>query len=117
MLNDTELNAAIEATTAPRVTKEYIESRIKETAFLKIGETVTIANIVLDNGYSVRGESACVNAANYNQEIGERIAYDNAFGKLWPLFGFALAERQFHLAVPAEQAVESGDVLDQQEAA
>ena len=94
MLNDKELDAAINNTTAPRVTKEYMESRIKDKTFLKIGETVTLCNITLDNGYSVRGESACVNAANYRQEIGEKIAYDNAFNKLWPLFGFDLAETQ-----------------------
>lgn len=94
MLNDKELDAAIEKTPAPRVTKEYMASRVKGTTFLKVGETVTICNLVLDNGYSVRGESACVNAANYNQEIGEKIAYDNAFNKLWPLFGFLLAETQ-----------------------
>ena len=92
MLNDTELTAAIDATTAPRVTKEGIESRIKGTEFLKIGETVTLANITLDNGFSVRGKSACVNAANYRQEICEKIAYDNAFKQLWAFFGFALAE-------------------------
>lgn len=102
MLNDTELSAAIETTTAPRVTKEYMENRIKDKTFLKIGETVTICNVILDNGYSVRGESACVNAANYNQAIGERIAYDNAFNNLWPLFGFALAEDQFQRTAPPQ---------------
>jgi Phage protein (N4 Gp49/phage Sf6 gene 66) family len=54
---------------------------------------VTIGSITLDNGYSVRGESACVNPENYNQQIGEKIAYDNAFRQLWPLFGFLLAEK------------------------
>lgn len=94
MLNDTQLNQAVESCTAPRVTKEYIDGRISSFNFLKVGETVTIANIILDNGYSVRGESACVSVENYNQEIGERYAYDDAFKKLWPLFGFWLAESQ-----------------------
>ena len=49
--------------------------------------------IVLDNEFSVSGESACVNAANYNQQIGEKIAYENAFRQLWPLFDFLLAEK------------------------
>ena len=48
---------------------------------------------VLDNGFSVSGESACVNPENYNQQIGEKIAFDNAFRQLWPLFGFLLAEK------------------------
>ncbi len=67
--------------------------RITSTDFPRIGETVTHCRIVIDNGFSVSGESACVNPENYNQQIGERIAYDNAFRQLWPLFGFLLAEK------------------------
>lgn len=93
MLNNEQLDNALNASPAPRVTKEYIESRIQSNKFVRFSETVTLCEILLDNGYSVRGESACVNPANYNKEIGERIAFDNAFDKLWPLFGFLLAEK------------------------
>ena len=34
-----------------------------------------------------------MNPENYNEEIGNKIAYDNAFRQLWPLFGFLLAEK------------------------
>lgn len=94
MINNDQLEALLASSPAERVTKEYMESRIAGTpVFTRFSDTVTICNITLDNGYSVRGESACVNPANYNQEIGEKIAYDNAFTKLWPLFGFLLAEK------------------------
>ena len=96
MLNDTELNAAIARMPGEKVTKEYMESRIVETDFSTLPKsTVTLCNLTLDNGYSVRGESACVDPANFNREIGEKIAHDNAFAKLWPLFGFLLAEKRF----------------------
>lgn len=95
MINDTELESKLNASPAPRVTKDVMASRIKNVSYLKLEETVTICSITLDNEYSVRGESACVNPENYDKEIGERIAYDNAFNKLWPLFGFLLAERNF----------------------
>lgn len=97
MLKDNELIEALAKSPAPRITKDFMEGRIKETSFTRFSETVTICQITLDNGYSVRGESACVNPENYNQEIGERIAFDNAFNKLWPLFGFFLAESQYQL--------------------
>lgn len=99
MLDDKQLGEALEKSPAPRVTKEQIDKRIAATTFTRIAETVTICQIVLDNGYSVRGESACVNPANYNQEIGERFAHDNAYNKLWPLFGFLLAEDNFRAAM------------------
>ncbi|PGH56072.1 hypothetical protein CRT60_21865 [Azospirillum palustre] len=93
MLTDDGLSRAIAATPAERVTEEYIRSRIVGTDYMTVpGTTVTICHITLDNGYSVRGESACVNPANFRQDIGERIAHDDAFRKLWPLFGFLLAE-------------------------
>jgi hypothetical protein len=70
-----------------------MQSRITETKFTRIGETVTHCRIVLDYGFSVSGESACVNPENYNRQIGEKIAHDNAFRQLWPRFGFLLAEK------------------------
>lgn len=94
LLNDQELNTHLEASPAPRVTKEAIEFRIQAVKFTRFSETVTICEIMVDNGYTVRGESACVNVANYDEEIGNRFAYDNAFKQLWPLFGFLLTEKQ-----------------------
>src|SRR5690606_2187974 len=41
-----------------------------------------------------RGESARVDPANFDAQIGQALAYDDAFRKLWPLFGFALTERR-----------------------
>ena len=82
----------IDALTYPRISKEYIESRIKNHEFIRIGDTVTLCSIFIDNGYSVRGESACVSPENYREDIGQKLSYDNAFKKLWPLFGFLLIE-------------------------
>lgn len=94
LLTNEELDAALAASPAERVTKEYMESRIvRGPVFTRIGETLTHCHIVLDNGFSVTGESVAVNPENYHKEIGEKIAYDNAFNKLWPLFGFLLAEK------------------------
>jgi hypothetical protein len=93
VLSNDQLDLALSKSPGERITKEYMASRITETKFISIPDTtVIICNITLDNGYSVRGESACVDPANYNVEIGQRISYDQAFSKLWPLFGFMLAE-------------------------
>lgn len=95
MIDNEELQALLALSPAQRVTPELMEGRIVDTRFDRYSETITICQITLDNGFSVRGESACVNPENYNQEIGEKIAYDNAFRQLWPLFGFLLAETNF----------------------
>jgi len=92
MLTNIQLDEKINQCPAERVTVDYMKSRISTVEFTRLAETVTICHMTLDNGFSVRGESACVKAENYNQEIGEKISYDNAFNQLWPLFGFLLAE-------------------------
>ena len=99
MISNEELAKAIESMPGEKVTPDYMKSRIKSIEFSTLPKsTVTLCNITLDNGYSVRGESACVDPANFNREIGEKIAHDNAFNKLWPLFGFLLAEVRFKRA-------------------
>ncbi|MDD0823750.1 Gp49 family protein [Mannheimia sp. AT1] len=78
---------------APRVTKEHLESIITNKAFHRLSETLTVCVLTLHNGFTVTGESACVSPANYNQEIGEKVAYQNAFDKLWQLEGYALKNK------------------------
>jgi Phage protein (N4 Gp49/phage Sf6 gene 66) family len=92
MISREEADSLISGLTGDRVTEAYIESRIAASTFHRLDRTVTVCSIRLDNGYSVRGESACVDPANYNRDIGERLSYDDAFKKLWPLFGFMLSE-------------------------
>lgn len=50
----------------------------------------TQCQIVLKSGFSVSGESVCADPANYSCEIGERLAYQDAFSKLWALEGYLL---------------------------
>jgi hypothetical protein len=38
-----------------------------------------------------------VDARNFNPEIGQNLAFKNAFSKLWELEGYLLAERKFSL--------------------
>lgn len=90
--NNDELLAAIDAKTGEKVTKAYMDTRLAQVSYAKIDQTVTVCNITLDNGFSVRGESACVEPANFDEKIGRTIAYEDAYRKLWPLFGFRLAE-------------------------
>lgn len=79
-----------------KVTREQIEGRIVDQQFMVLpNTTVTICHLTLDNGYSVRGESACVDKRVFNMATGESLAYDDAIRKLWPLFGFLLAEQIF----------------------
>jgi hypothetical protein len=54
--------------------------------------TLTICVLVLRNGFTVVGHSACASPENFNAEIGRRIARENAEREIWPLLGFRLRD-------------------------
>lgn len=56
---------------------------------------LTICVLVLKNGFTVTGESACASPENFDAEIGRKIARQNAEQKIWPLMGYAL-KQQLH---------------------
>ena len=55
-------------------------------------DLLTFCVLVLRNGFTVTGESACASPENFDAEIGRNIARQNAVQKIWPLLGFALKE-------------------------
>ena len=82
----------------PTVTAGDIHAKIKKTEFIVLpGTTVTICNLTLENGYSVRGESACVSPENFNQALGEKYAFEQAFEKIWALEGYLLKQKLFEM--------------------
>ena len=51
---------------------------------------LTFCVLVLRNGFTVTGESACASPENFDAEIGRNIARQNAVQKIWPLMGYEL---------------------------
>ncbi len=54
---------------------------------------LTICVLVLRNGFTVTGESACASPENFDAEIGRKVARQNAINKIWPLMGYELRSR------------------------
>lgn len=54
---------------------------------------LTFCVLVLKNGFTVTGESACASPENFNEQIGRKVARDNAVNKIWPLMGYELKQR------------------------
>lgn len=99
--------------TAPRVTPEAIRANIvsehyftgdmaafpagvfttNKTESFRALSCLTFCVLVLRNGFTVTGESACASPENFNAEIGREIARENAILKMWPLMGYELKQR------------------------
>lgn len=102
-MDNQQLEAAIAAMPHEKVTPASIEAKIAKEDYMVLPDsTVTLCNITLKNGFSVRGESACVDPRNFNIEIGKALSRKDAFGKLWPLEGYLLAETRFQRTQPAQ---------------
>lgn len=93
--------------TAPRITLDHINNLMASLLFHVHnfpGTTMTVALAEL-NGFGVAvGQSACVSAANFDAEIGAKIAIENATEmareKLWELEGYRLKKHLEQTANP-----------------
>lgn len=56
-------------------------------------DLLTFCVLVLRNGFTVTGESACASPENFDAEIGRKIARANAVQKIWPLMGYELRSK------------------------
>lgn len=100
-MNDQEIEKEIQdkGLTAPRVTPERLEEVITgEDYHVFPGSQLTVCCLTLANGFTVTGESACASPANFDAELGQKIARQKAKDKIWALEGYALRERLAHAA-------------------
>ena len=54
---------------------------------------LTFCVLVLKNGFTVTGQYACASAENFDEEIGRKVARQNAVNSIWPLLGFRLRDQ------------------------
>ena len=77
-----------------KVTLEGIQAKIKSEVYLVLPDgKSTLCILTLENGYTIKGMSACVDAANFDLDIGRNYAYEDAIRQIWPLEGYLLAEK------------------------
>lgn len=80
--------------TAPRVIPADIDQAIlAEQFYVFPGTTVTVCCLTLKNGFNVTGESAAASPENFKEDIGQKIARENAKQKIWAFLGFRLRDQ------------------------
>lgn len=116
---------------APRITPDHIDSVIQSVHYFTAGDgyagalasseefnslpederfinppqqldLLTFCVIILKNGFTVTGESACASPENFDPEIGCKVAYENARNKIWMLEGYLLKEKLYQDSIDKE---------------
>ena len=99
-MNDKDIEKELQekGLNAPRLTPQSIEDTIKEEYYHIVPDTtLTICVLTLKNGFQATGESASVSLENFDEEIGRKIARDNAKNKIWMLEGYLLKQKLYEM--------------------
>jgi hypothetical protein len=92
------------------ITQQQIEAKIDRVSYQILeNSTTTVCCIRMKNGFNIIGTSACVNAADFDEEMGRSIAYKKAFERIWELEGYLLAEHMSQVARHIQN--EGGELL------
>lgn len=82
---------------------------------------LTFCVLVLRNGFTVVGKSACASPENFDAEVGRRVARADAVNQMWPLLGFRLRDQLADLqrsdigdVEPAADAAAPGELAPHQ---
>ena len=89
-----EAKAVVAAKIFPKVTEESIKAKIDRVSYLR-SDHLTICIIHMQNGFFVVGKAAPASPGNYDADVGQRYAYDDAFKQLWPMEGYVLRTRLY----------------------
>jgi hypothetical protein len=97
-MSEKEVEAEIQekGLNAPRLTPDAIDATIAgEQYHVFEGTTLTVCCLTLRNGFTVTGESAAASPSNFDEELGRKIARENARNKIWALEGYLLKQRLY----------------------
>ena len=96
MSHEHDIEAQIRAKNlnAPRLTPADIDAQIKYCEYWAVpNTTTTVCAMILQNNFVVTGTSAAASMANFDQAIGQQIAYTNAREQIWQLQGYLLKQK------------------------
>jgi hypothetical protein len=76
-----------------KITAEDVDAFIKEIKPFKVGDKTTVVQVILANGFELIESSACVDPANYDEDLGIHFAMEKIKDKVWFLLGFLLQNK------------------------
>ena len=88
-LSPEQIAEIVSAQTGFKLADKQILSLVSANVFHSYtGSTLTVCVLFLHSGTAVVGKFACIDPANYNEELGKTMAYRDALRKLLELEGY-----------------------------
>lgn len=89
---------------APVVTSSICDLEVVNEYYRNLGSAikapdgpagnVTLCVLILRNGFVMVGKSACVHRENFNEELGQRLAREDALRQIGPFMGWREADKR-----------------------
>lgn len=79
-----------------KVSLQDIMNKIKAVQYIALADgrsTLCVANT--ENGFTIVGKSACVDASEYNRALGEKFAFEDVIEQMWELEGYLLKQEHY----------------------
>ena len=77
------------------VTKEQVQDNMKDVVIRTVTEfdkPTTYVTVRMNNGFTLRESTTCVDPSNYDENIGAEICLKKIESEVWKLLGFLLSE-------------------------
>ena len=81
-----------------KVTIEEVKANMQDVichTAIEFDRPVTYVTVRMENGFTLRESTTCVDPANYDEEIGKQICLEKIEDKIWFLLGYALQDKVY----------------------
>ena len=89
-----------------KLTKEFLEQQIANVEYTTlIPNKLVHCTITVINGYTFTGEASVIDPSRFDLNIGKQVAYENAFNKMWSVFGYQIQDLMYKNNLPVKDRV------------
>lgn len=78
------------------VTQEEVNKNMKDVLVRTVeefGKPTTYVTVRMENGFTLRESTTCVDPANYSEDIGKEVCLKRIEDKIWFLLGYTLQSK------------------------
>lgn len=84
------------------IDKKHVTALVKKVHYFHVpGTTVTVCAVILLNGFTVIGQSSCLDPVEFDEQVGMDTAYNNALSKVYEFEGYRMYQVRHDIPDPS----------------